>query len=100
MSRYSRYSRYKPLQQPLQKIYNIFIMIKYIFLNCSGVAAKSVFLWKEKSAVCDRILFFSGEDVKNAATAATAATSRILYVVFCSGWPLQPLQAAATNSPP
>ncbi len=96
----SRYSRYKPLQQPLQKIYNIFIMIIYIFLNCSGVAAKTVSLLEEKSAVCDRSLFFLGEDVKNAATAATAATRRILHVVFCSGWPLQPLHAAATNSPP
>ena len=75
-------------------------MIKYIFLNCSGVAAKAVSLWEEEFAVCDRSLFFSGEDVRNAATAATAATRRKLHVVFCSGWPLQPLPSAATNSPP
>jgi hypothetical protein len=63
-------------------------------------AINFVFLLEEKSAVCDRSLFFSGEEVRNAATAATAATRRKLHVVFCSGQPLQPLRSAATNCPP
>jgi len=79
-------------------------MIKYIFLICSGVAAEYLFACNgnyEAGATTggQRMIFHRG-CVKNAATAATAATHRKLHVVFCSGLPLQAATTAATNCPP